>query len=111
VRTFKEKGYAFIRFDSHEVATNAIIQMHGKELCGVPCKVSWGKETGEDKDIIQCIPPPAVSQQTSLDPTALLGISSANLLAAQNPLSLLNMTSVLTPSASTPFFNGANSFC
>uniref|UniRef100_A0A1I8FHT6 RRM domain-containing protein n=1 Tax=Macrostomum lignano TaxID=282301 RepID=A0A1I8FHT6_9PLAT len=46
VRIFKEKGYAFIRFDTHEAAAKAIVQRHGREVGGQACKCSWGKECG-----------------------------------------------------------------
>lgn len=49
-RIFKEKGYAFIRFDSHEAATRAIVNMHGKPVGDQPCKCSWGKESTDGKD-------------------------------------------------------------
>nr|ADF47449.1 TIA1-like protein [Dugesia japonica] len=53
VRIFKEKGYAFVRFDSHEGATQAIIRMHGKEVGSQLCKCSWGKESNDLKETSQ----------------------------------------------------------
>uniref|UniRef100_A0A1I8J4M4 RRM domain-containing protein n=1 Tax=Macrostomum lignano TaxID=282301 RepID=A0A1I8J4M4_9PLAT len=50
VRVFKEKGYAFVRFDTHEGATKAIITMHGKDVGGQPCKCSWGKESNDKEN-------------------------------------------------------------
>lgn len=47
VRVFKEKGYAFIRFDSKKAATEAIVGMHGSDVGGYSVKCSWGKETTE----------------------------------------------------------------
>lgn len=44
-RVFKEKGFAFIRFDSKKAATEAIVATHGAEINGVTVKCSWGKET------------------------------------------------------------------
>lgn len=55
-RIFKEKGYAFIRFDSHEAATRAIVNMHGKPVGDQPCKCSWGKESTDGKDGCQVRP-------------------------------------------------------
>lgn len=45
VRIFKEKGYAFVRFDSKKAATEAIVGTHGAEVGGFSVKCSWGKET------------------------------------------------------------------
>lgn len=45
VRVFKDKGYAFVRYDNKESATNAIIKYHGTEITGHIVKCSWGKES------------------------------------------------------------------
>lgn len=47
IRTFKEKGYAFIKFSSKDAATNAILATHNTEINGHIVKCSWGKETGD----------------------------------------------------------------
>jgi len=44
VRVFKEKGYAFIKLESKEAATRAIIATHGATIGGYTVKCSWGKE-------------------------------------------------------------------
>ncbi|TGZ56461.1 hypothetical protein CRM22_010145 [Opisthorchis felineus] len=44
IRIFKEKGFSFIRFDSHAAATRAIVTMHGRLVGDQSCKCSWGKE-------------------------------------------------------------------
>ena len=47
VRYFKDKGYAFIRYDNKESACNAIVAVHGQEVSqGSSVKCSWGKENG-----------------------------------------------------------------
>ncbi len=46
VRYFRDKGYAFIRYDNKESACNAIVAMHGSEINGNIVKCSWGKENG-----------------------------------------------------------------
>jgi nucleolysin TIA-1/TIAR len=43
VKAFKEKGFAFIRFDTKDEATTAIVEMNGKQINGYPVKCSWGK--------------------------------------------------------------------
>ena len=45
VRTFIDKGYAFIRFNTHQEATNAIVSMNGFDMAGIIIRCSWGKET------------------------------------------------------------------
>ncbi|XP_038045334.1 nucleolysin TIAR-like isoform X2 [Patiria miniata] len=45
IRQFPEKGYAFIRFGSHEEATGAIVGVHSQLVGNYKVKCSWGKET------------------------------------------------------------------
>ena len=47
VRYFRDKGYAFIRYNNKESACSAIVAMHGKDIGGTgnPVKCSWGKES------------------------------------------------------------------
>jgi len=46
IRYFKDKGYAFIRFNNKESACSAIVAMNGKDIAGsAPIRCSWGKET------------------------------------------------------------------
>lgn len=47
IRTFKEKGYAFIKFATKEAAASAIVATHNTEIAGQAVKCSWGKETGD----------------------------------------------------------------
>jgi len=46
VRYFKDKGYAFVRYDNKESACNAIVALHNTEVGGQSIKCSWGKEGG-----------------------------------------------------------------
>jgi len=43
-RIFGEKGYAFIKFDSHAAAATAICKGNGSEIHGSYLKCWWGKE-------------------------------------------------------------------
>lgn len=47
VRYFRDKGYAFIRYNNKESACSAIVAMHGKDIGGTgnSVKCSWGKES------------------------------------------------------------------
>eukprot|EP00088_Acartia_fossae_P049890 TRINITY_DN5533_c0_g1_i1.p1 TRINITY_DN5533_c0_g1~~TRINITY_DN5533_c0_g1_i1.p1 ORF type:complete len:306 (+),score=64.00 TRINITY_DN5533_c0_g1_i1:116-1033(+) len=44
VRYFKDKGYAFVRYDNKESAASAIVACHLTEVGGQTIKCSWGKE-------------------------------------------------------------------
>jgi nucleolysin TIA-1/TIAR len=47
VRYFRDKGFAFVKFDNKESACNAIVALHGKQIGSGPntIKCSWGKES------------------------------------------------------------------
>lgn len=44
IRYFRDKGYAFIRYDNKESACSAIVAVNGTEIGGQSVKCSWGKE-------------------------------------------------------------------
>ncbi|XP_003739762.1 nucleolysin TIAR-like [Galendromus occidentalis] len=44
IRLFKDKGYAFIKFNSKESACRAIVARHNSDIGGQAVKCSWGKE-------------------------------------------------------------------
>ena len=44
IRFFRDKGYAFVRFDNKESACSAIVAVHGTQISGQIAKCSWGKE-------------------------------------------------------------------
>jgi nucleolysin TIA-1/TIAR len=48
IRVFKDKGFAFIRMDSKDAATRAIIATHGSQINGYSVKSSWGKDMAAD---------------------------------------------------------------
>lgn len=43
IRHFKAQGYSFVRFDSKDAATKAIMDMNGGEFMGQSIRCSWGK--------------------------------------------------------------------
>ncbi|XP_037227458.1 cytotoxic granule associated RNA binding protein TIA1 isoform X2 [Falco biarmicus] len=45
VRVFPDKGYSFVRFNSHESAAHAIVSVNGTTIEGHVVKCYWGKET------------------------------------------------------------------
>lgn len=44
IRYFKDKGYAFVRYDNKESACSAIVAVHCTDIDGQNVKCSWGKE-------------------------------------------------------------------
>ena len=44
IRFFRDKGYAFVRYDNKESACSAIVAVHGTQIAGQTAKCSWGKE-------------------------------------------------------------------
>lgn len=44
IRFFRDKGYAFVRYDNKESACSAIVAVHGTQIAGQMAKCSWGKE-------------------------------------------------------------------
>eukprot|EP01121_Diplochlamys_sp_Union-15-3_P018530 TRINITY_DN675_c0_g1_i2.p1 TRINITY_DN675_c0_g1~~TRINITY_DN675_c0_g1_i2.p1 ORF type:complete len:117 (+),score=23.50 TRINITY_DN675_c0_g1_i2:382-732(+) len=44
IRIQKDKGYAFVRFQTHESAGKAICSVHGRNIGYRAVKCSWGKE-------------------------------------------------------------------
>ncbi|KAK9899721.1 hypothetical protein P389DRAFT_164788 [Cystobasidium minutum MCA 4210] len=48
-----EKGYAFIKLDTHQNAATAIVNMNGTSVNGRPIKCAWGRDKlGSDTSII-----------------------------------------------------------
>jgi nucleolysin TIA-1/TIAR len=48
IRVTPERGFAFVRYDSHENAATAISYVHGLVLNGCKLKLSWGKDKAAD---------------------------------------------------------------
>ncbi|CAM4543524.1 hypothetical protein R3I94_002932 [Phoxinus phoxinus] len=53
IRVFPEKGYSFVRFDSHEGAAHAIVSVNGTCIEGHTVKCYWGKETADMRSMQQ----------------------------------------------------------
>ena len=45
IRYFRDKGYAFIRYDNKESACSAIVAVNMTQIAGQQVKCSWGKES------------------------------------------------------------------
>ncbi|BFY98558.1 hypothetical protein BsWGS_01599 [Bradybaena similaris] len=77
VRVFKDKGYAFIRFNSKEAATQAICAVHGTIISDQPVKCSWGKESNDSN--------PSSQQSASNSPPVVMLQSQAQQPIAATP--------------------------
>jgi len=44
VKTYHDKGYGFVRFQSHEIAAKAIVGSHGSIINGRQIRCAWGKD-------------------------------------------------------------------
>lgn len=53
VRVQADKGYAFVKLDTHQSAAQAIVNVNGTPVHGRPVKCAWGKDKlGSDTEII-----------------------------------------------------------
>uniref|UniRef100_A0AAQ4QU63 Nucleolysin TIAR n=1 Tax=Gasterosteus aculeatus aculeatus TaxID=481459 RepID=A0AAQ4QU63_GASAC len=60
IRVFPDKGYSFVRFNSHEAAAHAIVSVNGTSIEGYVVKCYWGKETTDMVSPIQQVQMPQV---------------------------------------------------
>ncbi|AWP06595.1 putative nucleolysin TIA-1 [Scophthalmus maximus] len=58
IRVFPDKGYSFVRFNSHESAAHAIVSVNGTSIEGHIVKCYWGKETPDMMSPMQQMPLP-----------------------------------------------------
>lgn len=47
IRMQADRGFAFIKLDTHENAASAIVNLAGQIACGRPIKCGWGKDRNE----------------------------------------------------------------
>lgn len=69
IRMQADRGFAFVKLDTHEHAAMAIVQLQGQMVHGRPIKCSWGKDRAEGTG-------PAV---TPVSPTPATGTPYANM--------------------------------
>ncbi|KAF8746286.1 hypothetical protein AX14_000081 [Amanita brunnescens Koide BX004] len=65
IRMQADRGFAFVKLDTHEHAALAIVQLQGQMVHGRPIKCSWGKDRA-DGTVAQ----PALSPATTASPYA-----------------------------------------
>ncbi|KAF5456563.1 hypothetical protein F2P56_026033 [Juglans regia] len=88
VRVQRDKGFGFVRYNTHEEAASAIQMANGRIIRGKPLKCSWGSKPTPPGTASNPLPPP--SQPYQILPTASMnqGYSPAELLAYQRQLAL-----------------------
>ncbi|KAK3589719.1 hypothetical protein CHS0354_021041 [Potamilus streckersoni] len=89
VRVFKDKGYAFIRFDSKESAANAIVGVNGTTVNDQTVKCSWGKESNDPSQTSTASSPQMVG--THSPPAQPYSTSPATTYAANGSGQYYNM--------------------
>lgn len=73
IRMQADRGFAFVKLDTHEHAAMAIVQLQGQMVHGRPIKCSWGKDRAEGSG-------PAVVG-TPVSPTPATGTPYANMVS------------------------------
>ncbi|GAA5867824.1 hypothetical protein JCM3774_005869 [Rhodotorula dairenensis] len=48
IRLQADRGFAFVKYATHELAASAIVNLNGTLVHGRPLKLSWGKESGRE---------------------------------------------------------------
>lgn len=67
IRMQADRGFAFVKLDTHEHAAMAIVQLQGQMVHGRPIKCSWGKDRADGTTAAQ---PAAMSPTTTAAPYA-----------------------------------------
>ncbi|KAJ8758722.1 hypothetical protein K2173_000443 [Erythroxylum novogranatense] len=88
VRIQRDKGFGFVRYNSHEEAASAIQIANGKIVHGKPMKCSWGSKPTPPGTASNPLPPPAQPYQILQSSGMNQGYSAADLLAYQRQLAL-----------------------
>lgn len=78
VRMQSDRGFAFVKLDSHENAAMAIVQLQGTLIQGRPIKCSWGKDRSANA-VAQQNAAVAAATGASLDPNTFNGGYGAGL--------------------------------
>ncbi|KAK9234822.1 hypothetical protein V1525DRAFT_411864 [Lipomyces kononenkoae] len=79
VRIQSDRGYAFVRMDSHEAAALAICQVSGVQINGRPVRCSWGKDRS-----------PAATAAMGLGPSGAAGAGAVGQRVGQQAGSGMN---------------------
>jgi nucleolysin TIA-1/TIAR len=61
IRMQSDRGFAFVKLDTHEHAAMAIVQLQGQMVHGRPIKCSWGKDRADGGAAVPASVPPAAA--------------------------------------------------
>jgi len=56
IRIQSDRGFAFVKLDTHENAAMAIVQLQGQMVHGRPIKCSWGKDRASEAPAATAVP-------------------------------------------------------
>lgn len=84
IRMQADRGFAFVKLDTHEHAAMAIVQLQGQMVHGRPIKCSWGKDRAEGSG--------PVVVGTPVSPTPATGTPYANMVSHCRPSRSLTAT-------------------
>jgi len=88
IRMQKDKGFAFVKFQSHDQAARAIASVHGRGIGSKVVKCSWGKErTASSNSSTYIKPLPFLL----LFPILIPNLSCSNMLSTHNTLTIIHM--------------------
>lgn len=84
IRMQADRGFAFVKLESHEAAAMAIVQLQGQIVQGRPIKCSWGKDraAGDNSTPVASLTPTGASSPYSSMP--MYGMPSPTTYAGYN---------------------------
>ncbi|KAJ7966030.1 Oligouridylate-binding protein like [Quillaja saponaria] len=88
VRIQRDKGFGFVRYNTHDEAASAIQMANGRIVRGKPMKCSWGSKPTPPGTASNPLPPPTQTYQVLPAVSMNQGYSPAELLAYQRQLAL-----------------------
>ncbi|KAB1204452.1 Oligouridylate-binding protein 1B [Morella rubra] len=88
VRVQRDKGFGFVRYNTHEEAASAIQMANGRIIRGKPMKCSWGSKPTPPGTASNPLAPPTQPYQILPSASMNQGYSPADLLAYQRQLAL-----------------------
>ncbi|KIM84587.1 hypothetical protein PILCRDRAFT_67510 [Piloderma croceum F 1598] len=78
IRMQADRGFAFVKLDTHEHAAMAIVQLQGQMVHGRPIKCSWGKDRADGGTTQPGGPMSPASPQTPYGNMPMYGMPQAN---------------------------------
>jgi RNA recognition motif-containing protein len=67
IRMQADRGFAFVKLDTHDNATKAIVNLNGQTVRGRQLKCSWGKDRSEIVPLLAAAPTPQFMVRGDVD--------------------------------------------